>query len=208
MDPIDAAETINEVEEEAREAGGKVAGEKFRSLAALTIALMAMLLAIASLGGGNVAEDMVATNIQAGNLWAFYQAKNARQTSFKLAADSLEAEIRLHENSLKPEVRQSFEKTIQEYNETVARYESEPDKGEGKKELSARAKEFEALRDRAMLQDTNFDFAEALFQIAIVLASVAILSYLRAILKLSIVLGVLATVLMLNGFFLLVRLPF
>ena len=208
MDPIDAAETINEVEEEAREAGGKVAGEKFRSLAALTIALMAMLLAIASLGGGNVAEDMVATNIQAGNLWAFYQAKNARQTSVKLAADMMEAEIRLHENSLKPEVRQSLEKKIQEYNETVARYESEPDKAEGKMELSAKAKEFEALRDRAMLQDTNFDFAEALFQIAIVLASVAILSYLRMILKLSIVLGVIATVLMLNGFFLLVRLPF
>ena len=58
------------------------------------------------------------------------------------------------------------------------------------------------------MQDTNFDFAEALFQIAIVLASVAILSYLRVILKLSIALGVIAAALMLNGFFLLVRLPF
>jgi hypothetical protein len=208
MDPIDAAETINELEEDAPEAGRKVTGEKFRSRAALTIALMAMLLAIATLGGGNVAEDMISTNIQAGNLWAFYQAKNARQTSVKLAAESLENEIRLHESSLKPELRQALEKRIQEYNETVARYESEPDKGEGKKELSAKAKEFEVQRDRAMLQDTNFDFAEALFQIAIVLASVAILSYLRVILKLSIVLGVLATILMFNGFFLLVRLPF
>ncbi len=60
----------------------------------------------------------------------------------------------------------------------------------------------------AMKQDTNFDFAEALFQIAIVLASVAILSYSRMILKLSIVVGVVSTILMLNGYFLFFALPF
>lgn len=40
------------------------------------------------------------------------------------------------------------------------------------------------------------------------LASVAILSYVRFILKIAIVLGVVATVLTLNGFFLVVKLPF
>lgn len=202
MEPTDAAETITEVGEDE-----KGADAKFRSRAALVIALMAMMLAIA-LGGSNVAEDMIAANIQASNLWAFYQAKNSRQTSLKVGADLLEAQMRLQDKSLTPETRQSLAKKIQDYNETVARYESEPENAEGKKELSARAQAFEVQRDRAMKQDTNFDLAEALFQIAIVLASVAILSYIRFVLKISLVLGVVATVLMLNGFFLVVQLPF
>lgn len=203
MEPSDAAETITELGED-----DKSADTKFRSRAALVIALMAMMLAIATLGGSNVAEDMIAANIQASNLWAFYQAKNSRQTSLKVGADLLEAQMRLQDKSLTPEVRQSLTKKIQEYNETVARYESEPENAEGKKELFARAQAFEVQRDRAMKQDTNFDFAEALFQIAIVLASVAILSYVRFVLKIAVVLGVVATVLMLNGFFLVVQLPF
>ena len=202
MEPTDAAETITEVGEDEK------GDAKFRSRAALVIALMAMMLAIASLGGSNVAEDMIATNIQASNLWAFYQAKNSRQTSLRVGADLLEAQMRLQEKSLTPETRQALAKKIQEYNDTVARYESEPANAEGKKELSVRAHAFEVQRDRAMKQDTNFDFAEALFQIAIVLASVAILSYVRFVLKISIILGIVATVLMLNGFFLVVTLPF
>jgi len=202
MEPSDAAEAISELGE-----GEKRAEERFRSRAALVIAVMAMLLAITSLGGGNVAEDIVANNIQASNLWSFYQAKNARQTSYKLAADELEAEIQLRQGAVTPELRQSLEAKIQQYRETVARYESEPDKGEGKKELSERARSFEVERDRALKQDTSFDFAEALFQIAIVLASVAILSASRMILRLSVVLGAAAVLLMLNGFFMLFTLP-
>jgi hypothetical protein len=204
MEPSEAAEAISELGEGG---GEKSVGDRFRSRAALAIAVMAMLLAITSLGGGNVAEDIVANNIQAGNLWAFYQAKTARQTSYKLAADELETEIQLRQGSLTPELRQSLEGKIQQYKETVARYESEPDKGEGKKELSARAKIFEAERDRALKQDTSFDFSEALFQIAIVLASVAILSFSPMILKLAVVLGAAAALLMLNGFFSFFTLP-
>ena len=117
MEPSDAAETISEVGED-----DKSADRKFRSGAALVIALMAMLLAITSLGGSNVAEDMIAANIQASNLWAFYQAKNSRQTSLKVGADLLEAQMRLQDKSLTPELRQSLTKKIQEYKETVAPY--------------------------------------------------------------------------------------
>ena len=204
MEPSDAAEAISELGEGDKE---KSAEDKFRGRAALVIAVMAMLLAITSLGGGNVAEDIVASNIQASNLWSFYQAKNARQTSYKLAAEELETEIQLRQGSLTPELRQSLEAKIRQYKETVERYESEPDKGEGKKELFDKAKVFEAERDRALKQDTSFDLAEALFQIAIVLASVAILSSSRLILRMALVLGSAAAVLMFNGFFMLFTLP-
>jgi hypothetical protein len=216
MEASDAADQLVELHEEAEEKKERKAEDKFRGLAAICIAVMAMLLAITSLGGGNVAEDIMGNNIHASDTWAFYQAKSIRQTANKLAAEELESQILLQQNSLTPEARQTLEKKVQQYNETAARYESEPDrnepnnplKGEGKKELSARAKDFETQRDRALLQDPNFDFAEALFQIAIVLASVAILSSKRMILYLSIALGSVALVLMLNGYFLFFTLPF
>jgi hypothetical protein len=216
MEASDAADQLVELREEDEEKKERKEEDRFRSLAAISIAVMAMLLAITSLGGGNVAEDIMGNNIHASDTWAFYQAKSIRQTANKLAAEELESQILLQQDSLKPEAREALEKKIKQYNDTAARYESEPDKnepnnplkGEGKKELFARARDFEVQRDRALMQDPNFDFAEALFQIAIVLASVAILSSKRMILYLSIVLGAVALVLMLNGYFLFFTLPF
>lgn len=211
MEASDAAEQIAEV----NEGDGNEADNKFRSRTALVIAFMAMFLAITSLGGGNAAEDIMNNNIHASDTWAFYQAKSIRQTSNRLAADTLEAELLVHQGSLTPEARQGIQQKIDKFKETADRYESEPDKddpnnplkGEGRKELMARAKDFETQRDRAQLQDPNFDFAEALFQIAIVLASVAILAMSRLIFKVSLVVGALAFVLMLNGYFLFFTLP-
>ena len=69
---MEAAEQIAEARESA--------DESFKNRAALSIAFMAMLLAITSLGGGNAAEDMANNNIHASDTWAFYQAKSIRQT--------------------------------------------------------------------------------------------------------------------------------
>lgn len=198
---MEAAEQIAE----AREA----ADEKFKNRAALGIAFMAMLLAITSLGGGNAAEDVANHNIHASDTWAFYQAKSIRQTTMRVAADQLEADLHANPN-MPPEARDFIRQKIDDYRATAARYEDEPDredpgnplKGEGRKQLTARAKDFEAQRGRASKQDPNFDFAEALFQIAIVLASVSILAGSRLVLRLSLFVGAAATLLMLNGYFL------
>jgi Domain of unknown function (DUF4337) len=201
MEASEAAEQIVEA--------GERADVKFKNRAALTIAFMAMLLAITSLGGGNAAEDMANNNIRASDTWAFYQAKSVRQTSLKVAADTLEADVRANPG-MPPDARDFIQKKIDEYRSAAARYEDEPDreapddplKGEGRKQLTARAKDFESQRDRAQKQDPNFDFSEALFQIAIVLASVAILSGSRMILRVALAAGACATFLMLNGYFL------
>ena len=185
------------------------ADEGFKNRAALIIAFMAMLLAITSLGGGNAAEDMANNNIHASDTWAFYQAKSIRQTSLRVAADGFEADLRANPN-MPAEAREFIQKKVEEYRATAARYEDEPDKddpgnplkGEGRKQLTARAKDYETQREVASKQDPNFDFSEALFQIAIVLASVAILATSRLVLRVSLVAGLAATLLMLNGYFL------
>ncbi len=206
MDASEAAEQIAEAGE----------GDKFRARAALWIGVLALLMAISGLGGGNAAEDMVAANIHASDAWAFYQAKNVRQTANKLAAEQIEAQLLLQGDKVAPQTRKIIEGKIAKMKETAERYEDEPDKeapndplkGEGKKQLMARAKDFEAERDHAGDQDVNFDFADVFLQIAVVLGSVAILAVSRPILLISFVSGSFGALLTLNGFFLWFKLPF
>jgi len=104
---------------------------------------------------------------------------------------------------------------IADYEATIARYDNEPDpnaptdslKGEGKKQLAAQARSYEAIRERASEQDGNFDYSEVFLQLAIVLASVAILASSRWVLTLGVVLGAIGTLLMINGYLLLFPLP-
>src|SRR5712691_4144632 len=166
---IDAADAIREAAEE------RARTERFRQRAAVVIGLLAMLLAITGLGGANATKEMLNANIQASDTWSFYQAKNIRQTSNQLAADELKV-LLLTQPTLSAEARAQIQRRIDDFQATVARYESEPSTGEGKQELLARAQGFEQRRDRAGQQDPNFDFSQALYQIAIVLGSVSIVA--------------------------------
>ena len=166
-----------------------------------------MLLAITALGGSNATKTMLNANIQASDTYGYYQAKNIRQTVYQLTAEQLDSEL-LALPEMPAEARTKIEDRIKRYRERVDRYESDPSTGDGKKELLAKAKEFEARRDHAAERDPNFDFAEALFQIAIVLGSVSIVAASRPLVHLSGILAIAGTVLMVNGYFLLVHLPF
>lgn len=181
--------------------------EAFRRRAAMTIGVIAMLLAITTLGGSAAMKTMLNSNIHASDTYAFYQAKNIRQTSLNLAADQLEVVLATQAN-LSPEARADIQKRVDRYKATAARYESEPETGDGKRELLAKAKAFEKQRDRAIEQDPNFEFAEALFQIAIVIGSVSIVAGSRMLLVACTGLAVFASLLTFNGFFLVVHLPF
>ena len=204
MEPTDAADTIGEQAEEEEQT--RADHDRFRKRAAIVIGIMAMMLAISGVGGGNATKETIDANIQASDAYAFYQAKNIRQTANVLAADNFDV-ILATQRDLPPQTRADIQKKIDGYRQTATRYESEPTTGDGKKELLAKAQTFETKRNRAQQQDPNFDYAQAFYQIAIVIASVSILSDSRRLLLLSLALGVLATVLMLNGFLLFTPLP-
>jgi hypothetical protein len=185
----------------------EAARDRFKKRAAIAISICAMLLALTGLGGQNATKDALQSNIQASNLFSFYQAKNVRQTAYQLAA----TEIELAWTSvpdLSPEVRAALARKLDDYKGTVARYESEPETGEGKKELMAKAREQEAKRDHALRQDPYFDYSEALLQIAIVLISVAIVADQVWLAFIGGGLGLFGGLLMINGFTLWVELPF
>ena len=181
--------------------------DRFRRSAAFFLGLLGMLLAIASLGGENAMKETVNANILASDTYAFYQARNERQTGYQLAADTLEA-LLAASPTLTPAQRAPIEKRISDYHASIKHFESEPVNGTGKQELLAKARRFEEQRDLAQRRDLSFDYSRALFQIAIVLGSVSILGASRGLLWLCGGIAALATLLGLNGFLLLVELPF
>jgi hypothetical protein len=208
MDAAEAADAISEAAEEEEQQ------DRQRNMAAMLIAVLAAVLAIGGLGGGNATDDMVANNIERSDAWNFYQAKNQRQTAYELAADDLR--MRLADPGFPAAERAAGEARLAKYEATIKRYESEPDptapndatKGEGKKQLKARAQSFEAAYGQASDRDNNFDYAEVVLQLALVLGSVSILARSRPLLIGSAILGVVGAVLTANGFFLLFPLPF
>ena len=191
---MEAQETAELIEQSAH-------GHSKQNRSALTISILAMVLAIASLGGSNAMKEATQENILAANAYAFYQAKNIRQTSFKLAANDLEVQL-AKEPNMNANAKALIEKKIEEYKKTADRYESDPESKEGKKELLVRARAHEATRDHAMLQDPWFDYAEGALQIAIVLLSVSIVASVPALYWAGSLLGVFGFVSTLNGYFL------
>ena len=205
METTEIAEKIEEAHG-AHAAHSAEADARFRRLTGIYLGVIAMLLAITSLGGSNATKVMLSANIQASDTYGFYQSRNIRQTIYQITAEELEAQL-LAQPDMPETAKAKIGEAIKRYHARVERYESDPATGEGKKELLAKAKEWETKRDQAAQRDPNFDFAEALFQIAIVLGSVSIVAASRALVKLSGGLAFVATLLMINGYFLVVHLP-
>ena len=181
--------------------------DRFKQRAAVGIAFFAMLLAITGLGGQNATKEALNSNIEASNLFSFYQAKNMRQTSYALAADAFELAF-ANDPSLPEPARAALKAKVDEYKQTIARYETEPETQEGKKELIVRATAEQAKRDHALKQDPYFDYAETLLQIAIVLISVSIVAEARWLSLIGGAIGLLGGLSMINAFLLLVEVPF
>ena len=139
---------------------------------AIFIAALAALLAVSEAGGKSAQTAALFHNINATNLWAFFQAKTIRQTTLRAAAET--ADI-TPADALPAPLAEARKKQLQQWRDTVARYDSEPATGEGRKELMARAKALEEQRDRAMAAYHLFELSSGAFQIAIVLASAAII---------------------------------
>ena len=210
MEAHEIAEQIHEHATDGHE-HAEPTHEGFRRLTAIYVGVAAMLLAIATLGGAEATKDMLNSNIHASDTYAFYQSKYIRQVHYQTAAEELEL-LAAGAPGLAPEQVKKIDALVKRYRDTAARYESEPPKepgkaGEGKKELIATAKDWEVKRDHAAAQLPNFEYAEAAFQIAIVLGSVAIVAASPALLGVSGLLAVLGILLTLNGYLLIAELP-
>ena len=136
---------------------------------ALLISVLALFLAVAEMGAKSSQTEALNANVQAANLWSFFQARTIRQTTVRTAAEEAEL-IRTDTN------REAVDAQQRRWRDTAQRWESEPETGEGRRELTARARAAEAQRDVSLARYHMFEYGSGAFQVAIVVASAAIIT--------------------------------
>jgi uncharacterized protein DUF4337 len=145
---------------------------------ALLIAVIALFLALSETLGKGAQTEAISKNVEASNLWAFFQAKSIRRTAVQTAAEQAKLTLATATDDA---VRATIQKQIEDWQKTAARYRSEPETGEGTEQLAERAKHAEHERDEATAKYHHFEIASAAFQIAIVLASATIITGILAL---------------------------
>ncbi len=138
---------------------------------ALLISVLALVLAFSETLGKSAQTAALSYNIEASNLWAFFQAKTIRQTTLRTSAEELAALADTEKTR----------KQIEAWRKTADRYQDEPDTGEGRTQLAARAKAAEKKRDYALAAYHHYEMSSAAVQIAIVLASASIITAIPAL---------------------------
>ena len=161
---------------------------KLKDKAGFVISVFALILAFNTYIGNGLSGLILTNTIKANDTWSFYQAKSIKQTMNETAADEAEA--------------RGDKAKAEKYRATAARYETEPQTGEGKKELMEKALALEAQRDLAKQKSPWISFAGSSMQMAIVLVSAAIVAVSSAMFWGSFVVMALGILLMTQGLWL------
>ena len=162
-----SAQESMEQADQAKEASGE------NRKIALLIAVIALFLALSETLGKGAQTEAISKNVESSNLWAFFQAKSIRRTVVQTASEEAKLSLGVLGDDA---AKAALQKQIDEWQQTAARYRSEPKTGEGQDELSERAKRAEEERDLAEAKYHHFELASAAFQIGIVLASATIIT--------------------------------
>jgi len=134
------------------------AQEPFDKRVAASMAIIAALLAIVSVGAHIYTTEELLAQQQASDQWAYYQAKDIRRYDSEIALDVLKATK-----------NDSIDKRLQHYNDNAERYDKE------RAEIQNKARELEAERDLHQKQAFRLEFGEIFLEVGIVLASLSIL---------------------------------
>ena len=145
---------------------------QIKDRAGFVIVVLAALLAINTMIGGQNSSKTMNNTIAANNQWAWYQAKNMRQVLYETAA--VESKI--------PTNKEKFETEAK-------RMEAD------KKEIMVKAQALEAERDVARQRSPWFTWAGSALQIGIVLLTASILAVSMPMFWVSIVVGAVGSVL-------------
>ena len=114
---------------------------------ALLIAVIALCLALSETLGKGAQTESISKNVEASNLWAFFQAKSIRRTVVQTAAEQAKLSLGTASDDA---AKAALQKQIDDWQKTAARYRSEPETGEGTR---ATGRTRQARRGRARPRD-------------------------------------------------------
>ena len=164
------AETIEAAEEQR---------EKWTLYVALTTAIIAVLAAIAGMYGNHHANEAMLEQIQSSDQWAFYQAKSIKSEIASNYVQTLKA----------------LDKPVpEEYKGKIEKYESD------KKEIKEKAEEQAKSSENHMKIHVIFSRAVTIFQIAVAISAIAIVTRRKFMWYLSILLALGGGVFLVMGF--------
>jgi small-conductance mechanosensitive channel len=189
---------MSEIHEAIEKAEEGEHGQGFNRKVALVIAILALFLSFSETLGKGAQTEATTKNIEASDLWAFYQAKDIRRTVVNTAADQTNL---LGASVTDTAAKAGIDKQIDAWRQTAARYESDPKTGDGRKELSEKAKAAEEERDLSMAKYHHYELSSAAFQVGIVLASAAVITGMVGLAWLAGALGAIGVVLLALGLF-------
>ncbi len=179
----------------AEEGGAGGDRESFGRRVGVLVAVLAAFLAISSLSANKAGQDTILDQARSADLFAEYQADSLKQRLGRENADSLKV---LSKGTPNEAAAAPIIKSFQD--------DSNANKDK-KDKILPEARHFEELRDKAEVRHRNLELAEAAFQIAIVLASVAIVARVFLLAYASAGLGLVGLLLLVNGFVEFVKLP-
>jgi hypothetical protein len=173
---------------------------------AIVISILAMVLAIASLGSTKTTKLLAVSNIQLSNTNAIYEFRALRQLVLSTAIDFLSGELSSAEANKKTTISQESLKgrhqIILDYEKQIKSLESDESRDDDKQHLQTKLNELKDLIQVTKEKNERFEYAEVALQIAIVLVSASIISSVALLFWGGISLGFIGLVLTLNGYLL------
>ena len=154
---------------------------------AITISVLAVLVAMATLMGHRSSIEVVLLQTQASDQWAYYQAKNIRLHEMQSVADLI--------GVLDRGEKEKAEALREKYKTEIERYEKDKDK------ISEKAKELENERAHVSREENRFDAGEVVLDIALIICSLTLLTRIKAFWYSGMVIGVVGFFLGVSGFF-------
>jgi hypothetical protein len=155
-----------------------------RKRAALLIIVLAVALAIIEMAGKEAQFASIAHNILSSDTYAFFQAKTVRTTVLRTASEAVSVLASGQGAASNQQAQQ-----LREWQATIDRLDSDPQSGEGRKELLEHARVLEEERDQEERAYHHFEYAAAGMQLAIVVASAAVITEMALLELLSAAIG-------------------
>jgi len=153
----------------------------------VTMAVLAVLVAVASLLGHRAHTEEVVLQAKSSDQWAFYQAKNIRRHTDELFTD-LTSVVATTDAAALPKLREK-------YSGEAARYKEE------QKGIEEKANEMEAEVGHERNRADRFDLAEVFLEVGLVITSITLLSGRKIFWYLGILMGIVGIVVAGTAFF-------
>src|SRR6516164_2127971 len=153
---------------------------------AVTLSILAVLVAIATLLGHRASTEEIILQTRATDQWALFQAKNIRLHEMQGFADLL--------GTLSPVDQEKTEALREKYLKEIDRYEQDKD------EASEQAKELEKERESSSRRADRYEAGEVILEIALIICSLTLLTKNRIFWLSAIALGLIGLGTTLSGF--------